>query len=203
MKVCGIDLSGKEENPSGVAILTGRKFNTELVFTDGEIIELCVRERPKVVTVDAPLSLPVHGSLRLADRLLIKRGFRVFPPLFGSMRSLTQRGIRLAKELRKQKFEVIEIHPRTSGLALFGKPDRLAWIKGLRERGWKIETDLSAHEIDAALAALTGALYLQKKTEAVGGKAEGTIIIPIQQVWHILSTTPITRKISISSGKAD
>ena len=181
IKTTGIDLAGKERNPSGIAIFIGRKFNTELIYTDEEIIELCMRERPRVVAIDAPLSLPARGSLRLADRSLIERGLRVFPPTFAGMRSLTQRGIRLAKELHKRGFEVIEIHPRTSGVVLFGMPDRRAWIKGLRERGLKIKMQLSAHEIDAALAALTGALYLRKKTEAVGGKAEGTIIIPIQQ----------------------
>ena len=180
MKIVGIDLAGLEKNPSGIAILAGRKFKTVLVHTDEEIIELCMRERPRVVAIDAPLSLPARGSLRQADRSLIERGLRVFPPTFAGMRSLTQRGIRLASELRDRRFKVIEIHPRTSGMVLFGKSDRRVWIKGLRERGLKIKIQLSAHEIDAAVAALTGALYLQKKTEEVGGKVEGKIIIPIQ-----------------------
>lgn len=177
MKIVGIDLAGRAKNPSGIAVLAGRTFKTELLHTDEQLIEICTRERPKVVAIDAPLSIPSRGSLRVADRSLIERGLRVFPPTFAGMRSLTQRGIRLAKQLRK-RFEVIEIHPRTSGLVLFGRSDRRVWIERLRRRGWKISSELSAHEIDAVVAALTGYLYVRRKTEAVGEKTEGTIAVP-------------------------
>lgn len=174
----GIDLAGKETKPSGFAILAGREFSTGLVHTDAGIIELCTRERPSVVAIDAPLSLPVRGSLRAADRSLIERGLRVFPPTFAGMRSLTERGIRLARKLRERGFEVIEIHPRTSGVILFGEPDRELWVENLRKRGWRIGSGLSVHEIDAVMAALTGYLYIRRETEAVGEEAEGTITVP-------------------------
>lgn len=185
MKSYGIDLAGKAENPSGFARLVGRRFDTELLYTDEEIIGICTRERPRVVAIDSPLSTPRRGSLRAADRRLIERGLRVFPPTFAGMRSLTERGIRIAAELQKRNLEVIEIHPRSSGLVLFGSSDRRFWVKSIQKKGWRIKPGTSEHEVDAALAALTGALYLRKKTEAVGEKAGGTIIIPIKSFEEI------------------
>ena len=179
MKVFGIDLAGRESNPSGFASLSGRRFETKLVYSDDEIIETCARERPSVVAIDAPFSLPKRGNLREADSLLIKRGYRVFPPTFAGMRSLTERGMRLAEELGAKKIKVIEIHPRTSGLLLFKTPTRERWVTELKKRGWQLVGELGKHEIDAILAALTGALFLGKKTEAVGAAGEGVIIVPL------------------------
>jgi len=94
------------------------------------------------------------------------------------MRSLTERGVSLAAELRAKNLEVIEIHPRTSGVLLFKTPDRDRWVTKLRKKRVKLKGNISEHEIDAAMAALTGALHLQKKTDEVGNSKEGTIVIP-------------------------
>lgn len=181
MKTVGIDLAGRPTNPSGFAILSGRTFKTRLVYSDEEIIHLCTRERPAVAAIDAPLSLPARGNLRKADALLIKRGLRVFPPTFAGMRSLTKRGILLAKKLRARKIRVIEIHPRTSGVVLFGTSKRDAWIAKLRKMGFRFQGGTSKHEVDAALASLTGALHLGGKTEEIGGAREGTIVVPLRR----------------------
>lgn len=180
-KIIGIDLAGRPTNPSGFALLSGRTFKSQLVHSDGEIINLCLQERPALVAIDAPLSLPARGNLRNADASLIKRGLRVFPPTFAGMLSLTKRGIRLAKKLRARKIRVIEIHPRTSGVMLFKTPNRDEWVTKLRRRRFRFEGCKSRHEKDAVLAALTGALHLQGKTEEIGGAKEGTIVIPLQR----------------------
>jgi len=182
VKVIGVDLAGRPTNPSGFALLSDQKVGTRLVYSDKEIAELCTRERPTLVAIDAPLSLPLRGNLRAADRELIKRGLRVFPPTFAGMRSLTERGVSLAAELRTKNLEVIEIHPRTSGVLLFKTPDRDRWVTKLRKKGVKLKGSISEHEIDAAMAALTGTLHLQKKTEEVGNSKEGTIVIPRQLI---------------------
>lgn len=179
MKVIGIDLAGCAKNPSGFALLSGREIKTGLVYSDDEIIELCIRGRPSVVTIDAPLSMPKRGSLREADASLIKRGFRVFPPTFAGMRRLTERGIRLAKNLRAKRIKVIETHPRTSGMLLFKTPDRKRWVAGLKRGGWRLKENAGEHEIDAAISALTGALYLSGEAEEVGEAREGVILIPL------------------------
>lgn len=178
MKVAGIDLAGLATNPSGFAISEGRKLKTQLTYSDEQIIDLCIMTKPNLVAIDAPLSFPRRGNLRKADLSLIKRGLRVFPPTFGGMRSLTERGIRLAKKLRAKKISVIEVHPRTSGLVLFKTKDRARWMAKLKRKGFSIVGCESRHEIDAAMAAVTGILHLKRKTEEVGARREGTIVIP-------------------------
>ncbi len=178
MKVLGIDLAGRETNPTGFALLSNREFRTGLIYSNDEIVELCTKNRPEVVAIDAPLSLPKSGGLRKADAELIERGHRVLPPTLGGMRTLTERGIRLAERLRAQGFNVIEIHPRTSGKILFGISERQAWLSELKRRGWSINAKVSEHGVDAAIAALTGLLRLQGKTEEVGTPTEGAIVIP-------------------------
>ena len=178
MRTVGIDLAGKESNPSGFAVLVNRKVETKLVGPDKEIIQLCVREHPDVVAIDAPLSFPREGNLRSADSQLISHGYHVLPPTLGGMRVLTERGIQLARELRARSMSVIEIHPRTSGRILFGSSRREEWLSELERRGWKVKGCVSDHEVDAAVAALTGLLYLQKRTKEVGELEEGLIVIP-------------------------
>lgn len=174
--IIGLDLAGVPKNPSGFARLSNSKFQTSLIYSDDEILEQCTRSDVKLVAIDAPLSLPQQGNLRRADALLIQRGFRVLPPTFGGMRSLTERGMRFASELRAKNLSVIEIHPRTSGMILFKTSDRQQWVAKLKGKGFHLRKNVSEHEIDAAIAALTGILYLQGKTEEVGTIEEGTII---------------------------
>lgn len=181
MKVVGIDLAGLNTRPSGLATLTGRTFKTQLIYSDEQIVDFCVRGAPDLVAIDAPLSLPKRGNLRNADMSLIKRGLRVFPPTFAGMLSLTKRGMLLAKKLRARKIKVIEIHPRTSGILIFKTGDRERWIKKLKKVGFRLYGNNSCHEVDAALAALTGALHLRGKTEEIGTAEEGTIVIPLPQ----------------------
>jgi predicted nuclease with RNAse H fold len=178
MTVIGIDLAALPSNPTGFASLLDRKIETGLIHSDEEIVELCSRSSPDLVAIDAPLSLPASGNLRQADKLLIERGLRVFPPTFASMKKLTERGIHLTDELRKRGIRVIEVHPRTSGKILFGTDEKQEWLSKIRESGWWVGQEMSEHEADAVMAALTARLYLMGKTEAVGDVEEGTIVIP-------------------------
>lgn len=177
MKAVGIDLAGKEDNSTGIAILENHDIRTDILYSDNEITEMCKSEDPKIVAMDAPLSFPEEGGLREADSELINRGHRVLPPALGGMESLTRRGIRLSKRLDERGFEVIEIHPRTSGRILFGSGSRDDWISKLEDEGWRPDSKPTEHEIDSVLAAITGLLYLEGKTEKVG-KSGKEIIIP-------------------------
>jgi len=49
--------------------------------------------------------------MRECERILRKRGIRVYPTLIKSMQNQTMRGIRLAWALREQGYEVIESYP--------------------------------------------------------------------------------------------
>lgn len=168
--IVGVDLAGSERRPTGIAFL-GRTLSTKTVHAEEEILEAC--KGAGLVAIDAPLSLPRKGGLREGDRGLIRMGYRVFPPLFSRMRMLTRRGMRLAAKLRREGIRVIEIHPRTSGLILFGAGDRKLWLRKLVKLG--VKRTASEHELDAALAALTGKLYLEGKTRRVG-----SIVIPLK-----------------------
>ncbi|MEM2282976.1 MAG: DUF429 domain-containing protein [Candidatus Hadarchaeales archaeon] len=168
--IVGVDLAGSERRPTGIALL-GRTLSTKTVHAEEEILEAC--RGAGLVAIDAPLSLPRKGGLRKGDRELIRMGYRVFPPLFSRMRMLTRRGMGLAAKLRREGIRVIEIHPRTSGLILFGTEDRRLWLRKLARLG--VKRTASEHELDAALAALTGKLYLEGKTRKVGN-----IVIPLK-----------------------
>ncbi len=176
--VVGLDLAGSPKNPSGFAELRNNQLDTEEIYSDDDILERCTHIGPRVVAIDAPLSLPVRGNLRVADKSLIARGCRVFPPTFGGMKSLTARGMDIASRLRANGIKVIEIHPRTSGMIMFGSPDRAVWVSALEKRGLQLKQRASEHEIDAAMAAVTGLRWLKKKVEEVGDPREGVIITP-------------------------
>jgi predicted RNase H-like nuclease (RuvC/YqgF family) len=45
---------------------------------------------------------------------------------------------------------------------------------------------LTRHEIDAATAALTGYLHLKQKTELIGDRIEGYIVVPTESDWRLL-----------------
>jgi uncharacterized protein len=187
MKIIGIDLAGKEENPSGICVLNGKNIQLSTLHDDDEILKEIKRPDPTLIAIDAPLSLPqgrcclekdcecaVGGHFRQAERDIRPYG-RVLPLTFRGMKKLTFRGIALAALLRKE-FQVIETHPRTSQKML-GFKDRSDL-----GRFFKLPPAANEHELDACLAALTGYLYLQDCYLELGEPREGTIIIPKGEV---------------------
>ena len=56
--VLGIDLAGVPHRPTGMCLLSEMEARTMLVYTDEDIMRAICREKPKLVTVDAPLELP-------------------------------------------------------------------------------------------------------------------------------------------------
>ena len=181
VKIIGLDLSGSEGRPSGLAILEGKKFFTCEIRSDAELLGACGRPGVALVAIDAPLNFPSGGGLRPCDRMMISRGLRVFPPTFGGMRKLTERGVRISSRLRELGLDVIEVHPRSSGVLIFGNPDRSVWVRGLRRAGFSL-SPRSEHEVDAVVSALTGLLHLRGLTEVVGDGKTGEIVIPARGV---------------------
>lgn len=154
MAIVGIDLA-TEKGKTGFCILD-KKIKTFILKTDEEVIKKIKQAKPKIIAIDAPLSLPKKG-LRKAEKELLKLGIRVFPPLMPSMKQLAKRAIRLKRLLKRYK--VIEVYPNAAK-------------KILRIKSKK------SHRNDAKLCALVGRLYLEKKTVAAGDRKEGQIIIP-------------------------
>jgi len=188
--ITGIDLAGKPENPTGWAVWKNKRVETSLIYTNNEILEGITRNKPAIIAIDAPFNLPKKGILRKADKEMIRRGYRVFPPKLPAMRTLTVRAIELNKLIAEKGYKTIEVHPTSTRKAL-NMPSK-DWRKiqtilksiGL-EGDLKVRT-LTPHELDAITAALTAYLRLQNQTEALGDKEEGYIIIPKKQDWRTL-----------------
>jgi len=188
--IIGIDLAGKPENPTGWATWENKKVETTLLYMDSKILEAIEQNKPEIIAVDAPFSLPKSGILRKADREMIKNGYRVFPPTLPAMKMLTMRAMKLNRLIAEEGFKTIEVHPTSTCKALnmppkdWGKIQTALTQIGL-EGDPKVRT-LTPHEIDAVIAALTAYLYMRNQTEAFGDEEEGYIIIPKKQDWRTL-----------------
>jgi uncharacterized protein YprB with RNaseH-like and TPR domain/predicted nuclease with RNAse H fold len=195
--VVGIDLRASEARPTGWAVLRGDVAETKLLKSNEDLIRETLSCRPRLVSIDAPLTLPRgrccttdtcrcrrHGIVRECERILWRRGVRVYPCLLPSMQKLTQRGILLAEALRALGITVIESYPgaaqdimriprkKTSledlwrGLAAFGI------------RGPFLSTAASHDELDAMTSAIVGYFYITGDVEELGSDDEGYLIIP-------------------------
>ena len=186
--IIGIDLAGLAKNPTGWAFWKNKVISTCHLYEDQEILEHLTRFKPTLIAIDAPLSLPKKGTMRKADREMHRRGYPVFPPRFPAMEKLTLRAIEITRQIKRKGLDVIEVHPTSTRKAL--KMPAKDWKKiqtifihmGL-EGDLKTRA-LTPHEIDAVTAALTGHLYLQGKTELIGDKEEGYIVVPTESDWR-------------------
>jgi predicted nuclease with RNAse H fold len=167
----GIDLAALPKNQTGVCLFDGEYFAPCTLHDDEEILNYVRERRPRVVAIDAPVTLPRGRccwddaccgprKIRECDRMLIARGHRVFPPGFSFMKQLTLRGKNLKEQLAE--YEVIEVHPRTT-----------MRILGPRE----FPAARTEHERDACAAALCAFLYAKGECEKLGDD-EGVVVIP-------------------------
>lgn len=189
--VVGVDLAGVSHRPTGMCILREMDARTMLAYTDEEILSVIDREKPDLVTIDAPLVLPPGRKsiqqrndqhYRPCDLELRRRKIPFFPITLGPMRSLTERGISLKNEIEGDGFQVVEIYPG-GAQDIWGIPRVKRDMEGLRMglgrlgiRG--LREDCSDHELDAATGALVGRLYLQGKAEIYGDFSSGAIVMP-------------------------
>lgn len=196
--VIGIDLTGSETKPSGWAALSGSYVHTKQVCTDEEIINECLKYHPKVVSIDSPLSYPEgrdctdpnceckkYGITRYCERLLSSFGIGVYPCLIPSMVNLTNRGISLAKKIRKLGIEVIESYPGVAQdiLNIRRKQNGLEHLKNSYKSFGLIgdylsNIKISHDELDAVSSALVGLFYINNQFVPLGNKNEGYLIVP-------------------------
>lgn len=174
IKVVGIDLTGSEKRPSGMATLyDGGRVMTARCKTDKEIIGYVLTAQPTLVSIDSPLSLPEDPTkiYRDCELELKRRGIGVYWCLLPSMEKLTRRGIALAQSLREQGFSVIESYPGAAQ-DILGIPRKSKGIQLLAEAlaGYGIKGNLavSHDELDAITSAIVGQLYLSGEYEALG-----------------------------------
>ena len=190
--VVGLDLAGVAHRPTGVCLLSGLKARTELLYDDQEIMAFIIEKKPDLIAIDAPLCLPPgrqsmadqNGKhFRPCDKELRRRKIPFFPITLGPMRSLTERGMNLKRQLDAAGFRVIEIYPG-GAQDVWRLPRAKSSLSGLRRglarlgvKGLKKEA--SSHELDAAAGALVGLLFLQGKAEVLGDFSSGAIVMPV------------------------
>ena len=189
--ILGIDLAGSEKRNTGICVMDNKlNVKTEIVHTDKEIKEVVEEVNPKVIAIDAPLSLPkgrksidernnIH--FRKCDKELLKMGIKFFPITLGPMRMLTKRGIKLKKKF-ENKYKVIEVYPGGAQdiLKIPRKQKGLDKLRnGLKKLGIKgLKKEMNGDELDAVTAAYVGKLYLDGKYVVLGDKKEGLMIMP-------------------------
>jgi predicted nuclease with RNAse H fold len=189
MSIVGLDLAGVETRPTGYCVLAGMDAETSLIFTDKEILAKIRKILPKVVAIDAPLTLPpgrtsleernkVH--LRACDRELLKRHIKFFPLTLGPMRKLTERGMRLKRILEAENFLIMEAYPGGAQdvLGIPRKQKGLEKLKvGLDNLGLKgLSNLMSDHELDAVTCAYVGKLFLEGNAVVYGSPDDGIIM---------------------------
>jgi hypothetical protein len=165
------------------------KAETSLVYTDAEIMAKIRESHPRVVAIDAPLSLPpgrksiqertgIH--LRESDRELLKRGIKFFPVTLGPMRKLTERGMNLRRVLEAESFIAIEVYPGGAQdvLGIPRKQKGLEKLKaGLENLGIEgLNSQMSDHEFDSVTCAYVGKLFLEGKAVTYGAPNDGIVM---------------------------
>lgn len=190
MSIVGLDLAGVESRPTGLCILRDIEAETSLVWKDEEIFSCIEKSNPKIVAVDAPLTLPpwresieqrTGTHLRECDKELLRRGIKFFPITLGPMRKLTGRGMNLKRILESENFKVIEVYPGGAQdiLKIPRKQRGLERLRaGLEKVGVKgLNSRMSDHELDAITCALVGKLFLEGKSITYG-TPDQPIIMP-------------------------
>ncbi len=190
--IVGIDLAGSEKNTTGLARLhvvdiDSSKILVSLVIkkakSDSEIINFC--KDANIIAIDSPLTLPVNEGefSRELDKEMTKKGYRVFPTLFGGMKQLTYRAINLKKQLTDGKKIVIEVHPTSSLKKLkLTHHDIFSLLK--------LNKNLSKDEADAVICALTGFAYFLNEVEKIETK-DGVLYLPSSSFKEVLSSINI------------
>lgn len=186
MRIAGIDLAGSEKGNTGFCIIEGRKMRTKVLHTDAEIAAELKKEKPGIVGIDAPLTLP-PGRKKIADRKgahfrkcdleLRKMGIRFFPITLGPMRMLTERGMRLAGKIRRMGIRCEEVYPGAAydicGVPRKSQDAIRKWIKKL---GFRLEGGKTQDELDACAGAVSVWMLAKGRAgKAGGGKG---IVVP-------------------------
>jgi predicted nuclease with RNAse H fold len=186
---------------------------TTLAYEDEEILRRIEDSKPRLIAIDAPLSLPsgrksieqktkVH--LRECDKELLKKGIKFFPVTLGPMRKLTSRGINLRSILEKKHYDVIEVYPGGAQdiLGIPRKQQGLEKLKaGLEKLGVKGLTNrMSDHELDAVTCALVAKLFLEGCAVTYGTPEQAMVMPKGENIRRTLSFNRNSQNPSQPSG---
>ena len=206
--VLGVDLRASPKRPSTVVALNDHSSLSYVgsFLGDEELAQVAQALKPQLISIGAPLSLPLglcclepsHTCIltvprrkgRLLELELARMGISCFFTNKSSViRNLIYRGIELRKLLQESDFEVIEVYPHATKVILFGDkvPPRKSTgsLFFLKERlplliscigSYMAGMDRNA--CDAVLNAYTGFLHTRSETDVLGSDEEGTLVLP-------------------------
>ncbi len=163
------------------------------------IIKMSENFISRILAIDAPLSLPAHGTMRECEIRLRKHGIACYPSGAEWVRRWVSKGIELRKWAEDELgARVIEVYPYAARRAL----DIGAHVKKKTKEGRRVIQDgllrfiggldeltidklLSDDELDAVLSAYTA--YCEGKSIAVkiDGK-DGEIYLPVKRRNHTI-----------------
>jgi len=204
----GIDLTSSARRASAYAVLhgDGALADVGLAREDAELLALAEDRRPRVVAIDAPLSLPrglccleeacpcrpeAANGLKAAERELFRQGISLYATTKRSIiKRMICRAMGLRRTLEERGIPVIEVYPYASKVGLWGKgmpkkttPTGRRW---LRERLAGLVPGLAEHaerlghdQLDAVVAGYTAYQYGRGRAEGVGDADEGLIYLPL------------------------
>ena len=192
--VVGLDLAGSPKRNTGFCVMsTGLQCRVLTLHSDEEILSNTHRAKPDLVSIDAPLFLPIGRKsledrgpphFRECDKELLRMHIKFFPISLGPMRMLTARGMKLRQTLESRGFEVIESFPGAIQ-DILGLPRKQAGIDKLSDAlvryGLKFDRpakSLNGDELDAATSALVGLMHLNGESRTIGDPKEGLMILP-------------------------
>jgi len=176
---------------------------------------------PDVVAIDSPPCFAPTGASRLAERALHQRGIRIFPcpcaeraegnSFFDWMRSgfdlfaaAAEAGFAVGADASAVQGRAVEVYPHGSAVVLRGARPAAGSLRSARgKRAWRarvlvdngvhVSAACTVHQVDAALAALTGVRALEGAASGVGRPDEGVIVVPAPALldhYEAESTSP-------------
>lgn len=187
-KIIGIDYGSKLAGTTVICYNNNNKIQTlqseKKKDADAMILKFCDSYNPKLIFIDAPLSLPSAYFNDTASDYFYREADKVtqaMSPMF--IGGLTARAIKLKNALQAQNREVIETYPRQLvkhlSLEHFYKKDIKDFLQALET---KIampnlpEVD-NWHSVDAILAYSSAQRFTEGKSELFGNPEEGVIYI--------------------------
>lgn len=177
MVVGGLDLAAYEHRCTGFAVIDeDHNIVKELIclHKDEEIINAVSGSSIEILAIDAPLI--ETPRFRKVDRKTIRIGFRVMPPSFKHMKTLTIRAWLIYQRLTQLGITVIETHPR-SALKSSGTTNVIELCKALNiSIDSNLVTRLKHKDLKDALISAVVALCYKRKSCIKTIEAEDGII---------------------------
>jgi predicted nuclease with RNAse H fold len=205
----GIDVG---QHHHDAVMLDGRAVvDAPVRFSDASRLrDLVETWRPEVVAIDSPPCFAPGGTSRWAERSLHRRGIRIFPcPCaeraegnaffdwmragFGLFVAAAEAGFPVSVDASAVRGRAVEVFPHGSAVTLRGaRPAAGTTRSARRKRAWRsqvladkgvhVGAGCTIHQVDAALAAFTGARALEGAASGVGRPEEGVIVVPVRSL---------------------